>query len=77
MAKEFFITNSRFKYIGLILFLMFVVFMALIYFKADELTHNPCQLCAEKMGESVYCRVGDLQRTFNPDFSVVDSSLGG
>ena len=77
MAKEFFITNSRFKYIGLILFLMFVVFMFLIYLKADELTHNPCQLCAEKMGESVICYVGDSQRTFNPDFSIIDSSLGG
>ena len=76
MAKEFFITNSRFKYIGIILFLMFVVFMTLIYFKADELTHNPCQLCAEKMGESVYCYSGQSQRTFNPDFSVVDGPIG-
>ena len=77
MTKEFFITNNRFKYIGLILFLMFLVFMFLIYLKADELTHDPCQLCAKKMGESVYCRIGDLQRTFNPNFSVVDGSLGG
>ena len=45
--------------------------------KADELTHNPCQLCAKKMGEDVYCTIGNLQRTFSPDFSVVDGSLGG
>lgn len=77
MAKEYWVTNNRFKYIGIILFLMFLVFMALIYFKADELTHNPCQLCAKKMGENVYCSVGDLQRTFNPNFSVIDSSFGG
>ncbi len=77
MAKEYWITNNRFKYIGLILFLMFVFFMVLIYLKADELTHNPCELCAEKVGENVYCIIGDQQRTFFPNFSTVDSSFGG
>ena len=77
MAKEYWITNSRFKYIGLILLIMFIVFMFLLYLKADELTNNPCQLCAEKIGEDVYCRMGDLERTFKPDFTIIDSSVGG
>ena len=51
--------------------------MVLIYLKADELTHNPCELCAEKVGENVYCTVGDQQRTFFPNFTTVDSSFGG
>ena len=77
MTKEYWITNNRFKYIGLILFLMFLVFMVLIYLKADEVTNNPCQICAKKMGENVYCSIGNQQRTFLPNFSTIDSSLGG
>lgn len=76
MDKEFFITNNRFKYIGVILFLMFVVFMGLLYLKADELTHNPCQLCAEKIGEKVYCQTERLQRIYYPNFTIEQKVLG-
>jgi len=74
--KEFWITNSRFKYIALLLFLMFLVFMLVIFLKANELTHNPCQLCAEKMGEQVTCYSGTMQRIYYPNFTVVDSVIG-
>ena len=58
MAKEFWITDSRFKYIGLILFLMFFVFMALIFMRGTEIANDPCSICAKKMGEDATCFSG-------------------
>ncbi|NCC71447.1 hypothetical protein EOM09_07765, partial [bacterium] len=55
MTKEFYFTNSRFKFIAGILLLIFLVFMFLIYLKAEEISKNPCKICAEKMGEDVIC----------------------
>ena len=55
MPKEFWITNSRLKYIGLILLIIFLVLMLLLYLKADEVTKDPCLICAELLGEDVYC----------------------
>ena len=55
--KDFWITNSRFKYIGLILFLMFVIFMAFFYLKAEEITNDPCSVCAKRMGSEVSCYI--------------------
>lgn len=75
MSTEYWITNSRFKFIALLLFLMFLVFMALIFFKADEITKNPCAICAEKMGEKVSCTIGlarPLTRNFNPNGTIYE-----
>ncbi len=57
--KEFWITNNRFKYIGLILLIMFLSFMFFLYMKADEITKDPCSICAEYMGEKVVCTTQD------------------
>ena len=29
--------------------------MALFYLKTDEVTKNPCSICANRIGESIYC----------------------
>jgi len=76
MVKEFWITNSRFKFIALILLIMFLVFMLLLFLKANEISKDPCSICAEKMGENVYCSVGNLQRIYYENYSVVDSVIG-
>ena len=57
MAREYWITNSRFKLIAIILVVMWCGIMVLFYLKADEVTKDPCSICAEKMGDEVVCSV--------------------
>lgn len=68
--KEFWITNSRFKFIALLLLLIFIIFMVVIFLKADEITRDPCSICAEKIGKNVNCYVGELQRTYFSNGSI-------
>ena len=55
MSKEYWITNSRFKYISVLLIIIWIGFMVLFYLKADEVTKDPCSICSKKMGEQVVC----------------------
>jgi len=55
MAKEYWITNSRFKLIVIIMVLMWIGVMTLFYLKADEVTKDPCSICSKYMGEEVIC----------------------
>lgn len=77
MTKEYFITNSRFKYIGIILLIIWIGFIVFFFLKADEITKNPCSICAEKSGENVVCMVGNLQRTYFPNNTIIQKDLGG
>lgn len=59
--------------IAVILLLMWVGVMGLLYFKADEVTKNPCQICAEKLGEAVWCTAsnsGINVISFHPNGSI-------
>ncbi len=77
MVKKFWISDSRFKFIGLILFLMFLIFMLVIFLVGNAISNDPCQLCAEKMGTEITCYSGSgMQRVYFPDFSIVDSMIG-
>lgn len=71
--KTYWITDSRFKIILLFFLLMWLGVMVLLYLKADEVTKNPCQICAKKLGEDVTCyyNKGFIQQsiTFYPNFS--------
>jgi hypothetical protein len=57
MKREFWISNRRFVIIAVILLLMWAWIMLFLYLKADEITKNPCSVCAKKMGETVKCTV--------------------
>ncbi len=72
MVKEYWITDNRFKFIALLLLIIFLVFMLVIFLKADEVTRDPCSICAEKMGEKVSCYVGNLQKIYSPNKSIVE-----
>jgi len=74
MTKEYWITNKRFKFIAVLLLIIFLIFITFLYLKADEVTKDPCGICAKKMGEKVVCTIGDfkvLQRTYFPNGSIV------
>ena len=71
--KEYWITNSRWKLIVIILVLFWVGIMVLLYLKADEVTKDPCGICAKKMGEEVICYTGTSEKsikTYYPNGSV-------
>lgn len=58
--KTYWITNSRFKYIGIIILLIWILFIAFLYFKAEEITKDPCNLCAKRLGKDITCNVAEL-----------------
>ena len=53
--KHYWIDGHRFLVIIIILMIMWAGVMGLFYFKADEVTKHPCEVCAKKMGEDVTC----------------------
>jgi len=79
MTKEFWITNSRFKIILLVLFIFWLGIMALFYLKADEVTKHPCSICAEKQGTNVMCSMMDSSgniQVFSPDYKILNKMQG-
>ena len=78
--KTFWVTDNRFKLIVILLMIIFFTLMALFYLKADEVTKDPCSICAERMGEKVICRIGDanfIQRIYYPNQSILNKENGG
>jgi len=78
--KEFWITNSRFKFIALLLIIIWLGFMTLFYFKADEITKDPCSICAERMGEQVVCTTNaefvPVSRIYYPNGTIYTEQKG-
>jgi len=72
--KEFWVTNSRLKFIAAVLFLIFLVFMLLIFLKGEEISKDPCSICAKRMGDKVVCSIGEggilLQKTYYPNNTI-------
>ena len=57
---------------------MWIGFMTLIYLKADEVTRDPCSICAEYLGEKVTCSTGSLyiqKRTYFEDGTIEQGSV--
>jgi len=78
MTKEYWITNNRFKFIAMLLLIIFLVFMFVIYSKADEVTRDPCSICSERMGEEVVCMTQgtpQLERTYLPNGSIFNDII--
>ena len=77
MTKKYWIADNRFKYMGLILLIMWAGFMLFFYLKADEITKDPCSICAKQMGSNVFCTTQSLlpvTRTYYPNGSISDNS---
>ena len=76
MKKEYWITNSRFKFIALLLMIIWIGFMIFLFIKAEEITKNPCSICAKKMGEEVHCYIGNLEKIFYPNYTIGTTGVG-
>lgn len=76
MKKDFYFTNSRFKFIAAVLVFIFLVFMLLFYLKGEEITNDPCSICAKKLGEDVTCFSGfgmnQKQIIYEADFNSLE-----
>jgi len=74
-SKKYWITDNRFKIILLVFFIMWLGLMLLFYLKADEVTKDPCSVCAKQMGEEVICTIGGsgkiITKTFYPNWTKI------
>lgn len=78
MSEEnlFWLSTKRFVLIGIFLLLIFIGFLVFFYLKADEITKDPCGICAEYLGERVTCRVGEtyfVEKYYLPNGTVTDN----
>ena len=69
------IPKDRFIIIAVVLFLMWCGFMLFFYMKAEEITKDPCGICAKRMEEKVSCTIDGFRpitREFYPNFTIQD-----
>lgn len=80
MSKVYWITDNRFKFIAMFLFVMWFIFITFLYFKAETLATDPCTACAERLSEDIICQTTGstyfAQRTYYQNGSVYDVSPG-
>ena len=73
--------EKKFYIILTVLILMWVGLIGFYYLKADEITKNPCQICAKRMDSTVTCIVqgGGMIRKgiYYPNFSIKTTLEGG
>lgn len=65
--------------IGVFLLIVWGSLWLLFFLKADEITKDPCSICAERMGDKVICTMGStykISRNFEPNGSIYDTSSG-
>lgn len=76
MSKTFWITDDRYKLIWITLVVMWLLFMVFFFLKAEEITNNPCEVCAKKLNKDVYCSINGagkiISRTFYPNLTTID-----
>lgn len=71
--RMFGIPKDRFYVVVVLLMIMWIGLMLFFYLKADEVTHDPCGVCANKMGKDVTCTTTGmlvLRRTYHPNYSI-------
>lgn len=74
---DYFGGEKRFYIIMITLILMWGVMIGFYYLKADEVTKDPCSVCAKKIQEDVTCTIGSkgivVERIYYPNFTIIDS----
>jgi len=67
--------NLRLVLLFLLILIIWGSIFALLWFKADEVTKNPCAVCAESIGKGVFCYTG---MALNPEgrFFYPNGSIG-
>ena len=73
---DYFGGEKKFYIVMVVLIIMWLLLLGFFYLKADEVTKNPCSVCAKKQQENVVCSVGSIggivSRTYYTNYSVYD-----
>jgi len=75
MENKFYIPRERYIVIVIVLICMWLGLMLFFYLKADEVTKDPCSICANRVGENIICTTSGLQpitRIYYPNFSITE-----
>ena len=69
--------RDRFILIAILLMVIFFTFMGIIIWQGEHISHDPCGVCAKRMGDEVICTTGGeygkmITRTFFPNYTIVD-----
>lgn len=67
--------NHRMLTMGIFLLIIWFSILGFLYLKADEITKDPCSICAKGHGDKVICTIGGtipVSRIYNPNGSIVD-----
>jgi hypothetical protein len=70
------IDRIKFLIFGIIMVIVWGSIFTLLYLKADEVTKDPCSICAKQMGENIYCTISGVYpvtRTYTPDGNISDN----
>ncbi|GAG26939.1 unnamed protein product [marine sediment metagenome] len=70
--KTWWIDGHRFLTMIIVLLIMWSGFFVFFYLKADEVTRDPCSICAEYMGDNVICTTSDyipIHKVYYPNGS--------
>lgn len=76
---RYWLSKGRFTALAIILLLMWAITIGFLYLKADEVTKNPCQVCAKRMGQTILCTTTDfmpISRYFEPNGTIYDKKVG-
>jgi len=72
-------SKERLILLAIVLIIVWGSLLTFWYFKADEITRDPCSICAERMGEKVTCRINNYsplaptpERNYYPNGSTLD-----
>lgn len=63
-----------------VLIAMGIIWGSLLFYYvkyAEEISNDPCSICAARMNEDVFCTIGTtyiITRTYFPNFSIEDKS---
>lgn len=75
---EYLISNKRYYVMVVVLMIIWFGIMTLVYIKLDEITTDPCSLCAKRMKDNVKCYIQGsfipLSMEFYPNGSI-DKSI--
>jgi len=78
---EYRISKERLLIIGTVIVIVWLSLLVFWYLKAEEVTKDPCSICAKRMGEKVTCTMQNYNpliptpiRSYYPNGTIEDSA---
>ena len=76
--KRFNLKDKKFFAVMIFMGFVWLSLLAFFYIKTDEITKDPCSICANKSGENVFCTAYGsgaipVTRTYYPNGTITDN----